>query len=115
MTTIGPSLVITGELTSQEDVTIHGRLKGQIQMAAGSLLVAPTGNIDAEVKCARLTVHGSVAGNVAATERVELTATANVTGKMTMPALVLQDGARFSGSIQMERSAAKPRKATAAA
>jgi cytoskeletal protein CcmA (bactofilin family) len=115
MTTIGPSLIITGEMTSQEDVTIHGRVKGQIHMNAGALLVAPTGTLDAEVKCAKVTVHGTLAGNVEASDRVELTPTANVTGNLTMPALVLQEGATFSGSIKMERGGAKRSKTTAAA
>ena len=49
MTTIGASLRITGEVTSQEDITIHGSVTGQIRMKDGTLLVAPKGHIDAEV------------------------------------------------------------------
>jgi len=45
MTTIGTSLVITGEVTSKEDITIHGQVKGQISMLEGTLLVAPTARI----------------------------------------------------------------------
>ena len=45
MTTIGTSLVITGEVTSKEDITIHGQVKGQISMVEGTLLVAPTARI----------------------------------------------------------------------
>ena len=36
MTTIGTSLVITGEVTSKEDITIHGQVKGQISMVPRS-------------------------------------------------------------------------------
>jgi len=49
MTTIGTSLVITGEVTSREDITIHGQVKGAISMVEGSLLVAPTARLDADV------------------------------------------------------------------
>ena len=108
MTTIGPSLKITGEVTAQEDITIHGRVQGKISMqAGGTLLVAPKGNVDAEVQGTRVTIHGTVAGNVAAADRIELTPTADVTGTLTTSSIVLQDGAKFSGRIEMNKSKAK--------
>ena len=106
MTIIGPSLVITGEVTSQEDITVHGRVNGQIVMDEGSLLVAPKGTIDANVEGSTVTIHGTVVGNVVAADRIELTATAAVTGTLTTSAIVLQDGATFNGSIDMDRNAA---------
>ena len=115
MTTIGPSLTITGEITSREDITIHGRLKGQVRMDAGALLVAPTGNVDAQVQGTRVTIHGTVAGDVAAAERIELTQTADVTGTLTAPTLVLQDGATFNGVVDMDKSKKKSKPAIAAA
>ena len=103
MTTIGASLIITGEITSQEDITIHGRVKGQIRMDKGALMVAPKGSVDAEVQGTHVTIHGTMAGNVLATDRLELTPTSDVTGTITAPAVVLQDGATFNGIIDMER------------
>lgn len=116
MTTIGPTLIITGELTSREDITVHGRVKGQVRMDAGALLVAPTGTVDANVHGTRVTIHGTVAGDVAAAERIELTPTSDVTGTLTTPAVVLQDGATFNGVVDMDRAAkAKARKPAPAA
>jgi cytoskeletal protein CcmA (bactofilin family) len=103
MTTIGASLVITGEVTSREDMTIHGRIKGQISMDDGALLIAPTANVEADVHVKRMTIHGNLAGDVAAAERVELTPTAKVTGTLIAPAIVLADGATFNGTIEVER------------
>jgi cytoskeletal protein CcmA (bactofilin family) len=111
MTIIGPSLVITGEVTSQEDITVHGRVNGQICMDEGALLVAPKGTVDANVEGAHVTIHGTVVGNVVAADRVELTATANVTGTLTTSAIVLQDGATFNGTIDMDRQTAAKGKA----
>src|SRR3954469_14457729 len=101
MTTIGPSLTITGEVISQEDITVHGRINGQIRMQEGALLVAPKGNVDGDVEGTNVTIHGPVAGNIAAATRIELTATANVTGTLTTTSIVLQDGAVFNGIIDM--------------
>jgi len=107
MTTIGASLLITGEVTSREDITIHGRVKGQIRMQEGSLLVAPKGHVDADVEGARVTIHGTLAGNVAASQRIELTPTADVSGMLTSCAVVMRDGATFNGLIDVDRQTAK--------
>jgi cytoskeletal protein CcmA (bactofilin family) len=106
MTTIGTSLVITGEVTSREDITIHGQVKGQISMAAGTLLVAPTAQIEADVDVTNVTIHGTMSGTVAAGERVELTPTATVKGTLIAPAVILRDGATFNGKIEVAKKAA---------
>ena len=109
MTTIGASLVITGQVTSREDMTVHGRIKGQISMDEGALLVAPTANVEAEIQVVRLTIHGTFSGDIAAGERVELTPTATVNGTLLAPAVILREGAMFNGSIEVER---RPKGAT---
>lgn len=106
MTTIGTSLVITGEVTSKEDITVHGQVKGQISIVEGSLMVAPTAHLEADVHVPTVTVHGTVSGNVAAAERVELSPTATVKGTLVAPAVILRDGATFNGKIQVERKGA---------
>jgi cytoskeletal protein CcmA (bactofilin family) len=109
MTTIGTSLVITGEVTSKEDITIHGQVKGQISMLEGALLVAPTARIEADIDVSRVTIHGNMSGKVAAGERVELTPSATVKGTLIAPAVILREGATFNGKIQVERKgAARP-------
>jgi len=107
MTTIGATLLITGEITSHEDITIHGRIKGQIRMKEGALLVSPKGTVDADVEGARVTIDGTLAGHVVAAERIELTPTAEVTGTLTTCAISMHDGARFNGSIDVDRQTAK--------
>ena len=110
MTTIGTSLVITGEVTSREDITVHGQVKGLISMVEGTLLVAPTARIEADIDVTNVTIHGTMSGKVAAGERVELTPTASVKGTLVAPSVVLRDGATFNGKIQVEKKGAKPAK-----
>src|SRR6187401_339606 len=107
-TTIGASLFISGEVTSQEDITIHGRVKGQIRMQEGALLVAPTGSVDAEVEGARVAIQGRLAGNVAAAERIELAPTADVSGMLTTCAILMHEGATFNWLIDIDRQTSKP-------
>ena len=110
MTTIGSSLVIKGHLTSKEDITIHGTVNGQISMVEGSLMIAPTARLEADVDVTRVTIHGAFSGNVAAGEVVELTPTATVKGTLVAPSVILREGATFNGAIQVGKKgpSAKP-------
>src|SRR5262245_66632984 len=101
MTTLGPSLIITGDVTCQEDMTVHGKVNGQVTMQQGVLVIAPTGSAEANLHGSKITVHGKVSGDISASDRIELTDTAHVSGTITAPALVLQDGAVFNGIIDM--------------
>src|SRR5688500_1565849 len=105
MTTIGASFIITGDVTSREDMTIHGRLKGQISMEEGALVVAPSAKVEADIHGPRVIVHGTLSGDVAAAERVELMPTATVKGTLLSPVIRLQDGATFNGTIEVQRPA----------
>jgi cytoskeletal protein CcmA (bactofilin family) len=115
MTTIGPSLSINGQITSKEDVTIHGQVVGTISVEQGELLISSTANVKADADVTRLTIHGAFAGDIAASERVELSATASVQGTLLAPAVVLQDGAVFNGAIEVSRRAKTTAKQSTAA
>jgi cytoskeletal protein CcmA (bactofilin family) len=101
MTTIGPTLNIKGQITSKEDVTIQGQVDGSISMEEGALLIAQTAKVKADAQVTRLTIHGTFAGDIAASERAELSPSANVTGSLIAPSIVIQDGAVFNGSIEV--------------
>jgi cytoskeletal protein CcmA (bactofilin family) len=51
-------------------------------------------------------------GDVTAAEQIELTPTANVTGTLTAPSVVMQEGATFNGMVDMDRSKSKQRAKT---
>jgi cytoskeletal protein CcmA (bactofilin family) len=107
MTTLGPSLTVTGDITSQEDITVHGTVKGTITMQQGALVIAPAGKADAKMEGSNITVHGTVTGDLTATVKLELTDTAHVNGTISAPSLVLRDGAMFNGIIDMATKKAK--------
>ena len=103
MTTIGPSLVITGEVTSEEDLTIHGRIRGPIGIRAGTLTVGEGARLESDIRGVRITVHGSVQGAISATERIELQPTAVVSGSLSANQVVIADAATFNGRIDMDQ------------
>ena len=54
MTTLGPPLTVAGDITSQEDIIVHGTVKGTIIMEQGALVIAPQGKAEAAVKARSL-------------------------------------------------------------
>jgi cytoskeletal protein CcmA (bactofilin family) len=96
-------LILTGELTSDEDVAIDGQIHGRVSVRNSTLTVGEHGLVDAEVRCARLQVRGKVTGVVSASERIELLPSAEVAGDLSANHVVIADGARFDGRIDMDQ------------
>ena len=103
MTRIGASIVITGEIISDEDVTYEGRLDGQLLVRDGALTIGERAQIQADLRGTRVLVRGLVNGAISASERIELTDTATVEGSLSANRVVLADGAQFNGCIDMDQ------------
>jgi cytoskeletal protein CcmA (bactofilin family) len=103
MTRIGATIVITGELTSAEDVTVDGRIDGQLIVRDAALTIGERAQLEATVRGARIVVQGFVTGAISASERIELTATATVDGSLSANRVVVAEGARFNGRIDMDQ------------
>lgn len=103
MTSIGATIVITGEVTSGEDVTVDGRIEGQLLVRDAALTIGERAQIQADVRGARVVVRGLVSGAISASERIELTATATVDGSLSANRVVVADGAQFNGRIDMDQ------------
>ena len=102
--TIGKSICIRGELTGDEDLTIEGKVEGKIDLSAHNLTIGSTGRIEAEVGAKKVIVEGEITGNIAASEKVELTASGRVKGDIVSPRVVIADGAQFKGLVDMSDS-----------
>jgi len=108
---IGKSVQIKGELTGNEDLTIEGKVDGKIFLKDHGLTIGANGHITAEIHAKSVIVVGEVIGNITADDKVEVAATGSMQGDISAPRVVLADGARFKGSIDMEPKgsvAAKP-------
>jgi cytoskeletal protein CcmA (bactofilin family) len=99
---LGKSVQIKGELRGDEDLTIEGRIDGKIVLGEHALTIGPNGQIKAEIKARSVVVAGELVGNITATDKVEVAPTGSVLGDLRAPRVVLADGARFRGSIDME-------------
>ena len=99
-TVIGASILISGKLTGDEDLTVRGRVEGEVNLTR-TLIVEPTGIVKANVSVKNAIVSGVVVGNIAATESVELTQEGRMVGDIRSPRVIIVDGASFRGQIDM--------------
>jgi cytoskeletal protein CcmA (bactofilin family) len=115
---IGAKVKISGDIQSSEDLLIEGEVHGTITLAENELTVGNSGRVKADVEAKAIRIEGSIEGDIVAHERVIITASGNVQGNLKSPRVVLEDGGRFKGSIDMggaqagaSAAAAKPAKA----
>jgi cytoskeletal protein CcmA (bactofilin family) len=106
---IGKSVVIKGELSGSEDLTIEGQVDGKIELRQNVLTIGPNGKIKAQVFAKSVIILGEVTGNVTASEKVDIRDNGSVDGDIAAPRVAIAEGAHFRGSIDMQRTgAAKP-------
>ena len=101
---LGKSVVIKGELSASEDLTLYGQMEGSITLPDHTLTIAPHADIKAAINANTVVVLGAVTGNVTARERVEIQTTGSVAGDVTSPRLAIADGGCLSGTVQMPQS-----------
>ncbi len=105
---IGQSIQIKGDLSGNEDLTIEGKVEGKILLKDHNLTIGANGKITAEIQAKTVLVIGEIVGNINADDKVEVAATGSMRGDIVAPRVVLADGARFKGSIDMDRKPGAP-------
>jgi len=103
---IGQSIHIKGELTGNEDLTIEGKVEGKIFLKDHHLTIGTNGKITAEIQAKTVMVLGEVSGNITADDKVEVATSGTMRGDILAPRVVLADGAKFRGAIDMDRKPA---------
>ena len=97
---LGRSVVIKGELSGSEDLTLYGQMEGSIKLPAHTLTVGSDADIKVEISAKTVVIMGAVTGNVTAGEKVEIRATGSVTGDIASPRLAIADGGCLRGRVE---------------
>lgn len=98
---IGPSITIRGEVSGDEDLLIRGTVEGSVDLGQHAVEVGREGRVKANITGRIVTVEGAVEGDLRAEEQIVLRPSADVKGDITAPRIVLEDGARFRGMVEM--------------
>ena len=100
----GRGIHIKGELTSTEDVLVEGILEGKVSVPGHTLTIAKEGRADVNALAKRIVVVGTVKGILVASEMIEILSTAVVSGDVSAPRLMLEEGASVHATLDTKRS-----------
>ena len=100
---LGRSLSVKGELVGNEELVIDGEFEGSIELNDSSLTVGPQGRVQADVRAREIVVEGTVRGNLRAADRLQISKSGNVVGDLVAARIVIEDGAYFKGSIDIQK------------
>ena len=101
---VGNGTVVTGETTFKAMMRVDGQLSGRITSTSGTLVIGTNGRVDANIEVAVATIHGTVTGDIIASQRLELGRTAKVSGNVKTPSLMIEQGAVFEGGCKMTQA-----------
>ncbi len=100
---LGQSLHVKGEITGNEDLHVDGSVEGLITLEDRKLTVGASAKLTADVTAREVVVFGSVKGNLRARDRIEIKKDGSVVGDLTTARIMIEDGAYFKGSIEIDR------------
>jgi cytoskeletal protein CcmA (bactofilin family) len=102
---VGAGLHIKGAISGNEDLHVEGNVEGSIQLQERKLTIGANAKVTADVVAREVVVYGSVKGNVRASDRLEIKKDGSIVGELTTGRIVIEDGAHFKGSVEIDRKA----------
>jgi len=98
---LGKSVVIKGELSGSEDLTLHGQMEGKISLPEHTLTIGPQADVKADIAAKAVVVVGTVTGRVSAKDRIDIRSSGRITGDIVSPRLVVAEGGILRGKVEM--------------
>ena len=101
-TMIGPQTVYMGVFQGKDNHIVYGEVQGECDIE-GTLVLGEGSRWTGNIRAANIVVAGRVEGDIHAVNKLELTRTAHIHGKITCPVVAIARGAVHDGSIRMEK------------
>jgi len=98
---LGKSVVIKGELSGSEDLTLHGQMQGKISLPEHTLTIGAQAEVKADITAKAVIVVGMVTGRVSAQDRVDIRSTGTIAGDIVSPRLIIAEGGTLRGKVEM--------------
>jgi cytoskeletal protein CcmA (bactofilin family) len=99
---VGKGIRVKGRVTGAEDLILRGQVEGVVTLRDHRFTIESAATVEGDVDVKHLTVRGEHAGNTVAREQVCLDDGARVLGDVRTPSLIVRDGAKFKGRVEMQ-------------
>jgi cytoskeletal protein CcmA (bactofilin family) len=103
---LGKNVTVKGQIFAREDLTIDGEVEGTVECQEHRLTIGPNARVQAGLKAREIIIHGSIQGNVDATDKIDIKKEAKLVGDIKTSRIVIEDGAYFKGSIDISKATA---------
>jgi cytoskeletal protein CcmA (bactofilin family) len=100
---LGKNVTVKGQIFAREDLTIDGEVEGTVECHEHRLTIGPNARVQAGLKAREIIIHGSIHGNVDATDKIDIKKEAKLVGDIKTSRIVIEDGAYFKGSIDISK------------
>ena len=100
---IGKNTSIIGDIISDGDFRIDGKLEGTIK-TTGRVVIGKTGTISGKVECSNADVEGNFSGELIVNSLLTLKATSTISGDVVISKLSVEPGAEFNATCAMKGS-----------
>jgi cytoskeletal protein CcmA (bactofilin family) len=104
---IGASIVLKGDVSGEEDLLIQGQVEGRVELKQHNVTIGKSGRVKADVLGKIISVEGEVHGNMYGEEKIVIRASGVLHGNIAAPRVILEEGAKFKGSIDMDSKVEK--------
>lgn len=96
---VGDVVNFTGEVRFKSMLRIDGNFSGNVTSSDGTLIVSAGAHLtEARIDVAVAKINGTVEGDINASRELVLGRTASVTGKVSAPALIVEEGAQLNAN-----------------
>lgn len=99
---VGASIHMDGRIFGEEDLLIEGKVTGTVELKLNTVTVGSKGHVAADLYGRHIILEGKIEGNVFASESIVVRKSAHVTGRLVAPAVSLEQGGYFSGTVEMD-------------
>ena len=97
-TSIDATTKITGKLRCGETIRIDGRMKGEIRCDK-TVIIGQGAIVEATIQADAVVIAGDVKGDIVAKRKITLESSGRVTGDLSTPGIVIEEGAKLEGRI----------------
>ncbi|MCA0958614.1 polymer-forming cytoskeletal protein [Muricauda ruestringensis] len=101
---IEKNTTIKGDITSEADFRIDGKLEGNVT-TSGKVVIGKDGYINGKVECVNADIEGKFNGELMVKDLLSLKSSATIEGTVSVAKLAVEPGATFNAACTMGKGA----------